>query len=120
MKRYTNEYKKMFNTKREQCVGKFSSEHHSVLLFVVKFQTLQEIFVASLLLVLFALAVNRQELVEFHQFLALLFCSAKFLNGGVRWVQVEGPKNVSKVDGVDIVRAIGIVNGKGKFRLCSA
>lgn len=106
-------------TKREQYVREFSAHHSSVFLLVVKLQTLEEVFVASLLLILFTLAVNRQKFVELQHLLAPLFCPAQLLYGGVCGIQVKGPQDVAKVDGVDDVGAIGVVNGEGEFCLCS-
>lgn len=106
------------STKRKQCVRKFSGKHQSIFLFVVEFQTLEEVLVASLFLVLFALTVNRQEFVELHYLLAPLLRSTQFFYGGICGIQVEGPKYLSKVDSIDDVGAIGIVNGEGEFCLC--
>lgn len=94
----------------------FGAEHGSVLLLVVQFQTLKEVLVASLLLVFFALAEDGQEFVQLHFLLALLLRAAQLLDGGIRRVQVQRTKDVAKVNGVDDVGAVGIVNGEGEFR----
>lgn len=93
----------------------FRAEHHSVLLFVVQFQTLEEVLEATLFLVLFALAEDRQKFVQFHFLFAPLLRAAQLLDGRVRGVQVQRAKDVAKINCIDDVGAIIVVDGEGKL-----
>jgi hypothetical protein len=103
-------------TKRQQRVRQFRAEHHSIFLLIVQLQTLEEILVASLFLVLFALTEDWQELVQFQFLLALLLRAAQLLDSGVRGVQVQRAEDIADVHRVDDIGAIVIVNGEGEFR----
>jgi len=97
-------------------VRQFRAEHRSIFLLIVQLQTLEKVLVASLLLVLFALAEDRQELVQFQFLLALLLRAAQLLDGGVRRVQVQRAEDIADIHRIDDVGAVVIVNGEGEFR----
>lgn len=96
-------------------MGQFCAEHHAVFLLIVQFQTFKEVLVASLFLIFFALAEDGQEFVQLQFLLALLFCTAQFLDGGISRVQVQCAEDIANVYRIDDVGAVVIVNGEGEF-----
>lgn len=93
----------------------FRTEHHSVFLFIVQLQTLEEVFVAPLFLVLFALAEDRQEFVQLHFLFALLLRATQLFDGRICGVQVQRAKDVAKINRIDDVGAVIVVNREGEF-----
>lgn len=97
---------------------KFGSQHRAIFCFVVQFETFDEIFVTALFLVFFDLAEDWQELFQCHGFFTPFLRATHFFDGGVGWVQIQCTENVAKVNCVNNVTAIGIVDGESEFRLC--
>lgn len=102
-------------TNSQKHVREFSGQHHAVLSLVVELKTLEEVLVASLVLVGFELTVDRKEFLEGHRLLAALLGTAHLLNRAVRRVEVEGAQDVAEIDGVDDVRAVRIIDGECEF-----
>ena len=94
------------------------AEHRAVLLLVVELETLDEVLVASLVLVLLDLAEDGQKLLEVHGLLAALLRAAELLDRGVGRVRVQGAEYIAQIHAVDRVRAVSIVDGEGELCLC--
>lgn len=87
-------------TQRQEDVRQFAADHVTVFGLVVQFQTLDEILVHSVVLVLQHLRVDRVELVD-HQFLfALLLGATHLLDGGQSRVHLQSAEEVANVEGV--------------------
>lgn len=94
-------------TKGQEDVRQFTADHVTVFGLVVQFQTLDEIFVHSVVLVLQHLRVDRIELLD-HQFLfALLLGTAHFLDGGQSRVHLQSTEEVADV--VSVHTLVGAV-----------
>lgn len=103
---------------RQQSVGQLSGQHGAVLVLVVQLQALDEVLVASLLLLGLHLAVDRQEFLQRQQLLVALLGLADLLDQGQRRVAVQRAQHITQVEGVDLLRAIGIVDAERELGLC--
>lgn len=90
-------------TQRKEGMLQFSQEHGAVFLFVVQFQTFNEIFVATLFLFLLDLRVDGKEFIEFNHFQFALLGTAHLFNQSQGGVQVEGTKGITQVVGIDTI-----------------
>lgn len=68
----------------------FGGQHGSIFLLVVKLETLDKVLETTLLLVLFALAEDRQELVQLHFLLTFLLGTTQFFDRCICRVEVQG------------------------------
>lgn len=82
-------------TKGQQSVLQFSEQHGTVLLLVVQFQALNEILVATLLLLLLDLRVDGQEFVQLDLLLVALLGATHFLDQSQGGVQVQGAQGIA-------------------------
>lgn len=107
----------MLHTQSEESVLEFSQQHGAIFVLVVQFQALEEIFVATLFLLLFHLAVDGQEFFEGQQFLAAFLGGANLLDQSKGGVAVQRTEHITQIEGINLVAAIGIVNAETKFSL---
>lgn len=99
-------------------MGQFSQQHGAVLIFVVQFQTLDEIFIAALLFLLSHLRVDWQEFFESEEFFAAFLGSAHFVDQCHGWIAVECTQHIAKIVSIDFFGAIGIVDLESEFSFC--
>lgn len=103
---------------RQQSVGQLSRQHGAVLVLVVQLQALNEVLVAALLLLVLHLAVDGQELLQRQQLLVALLGLADLLDQGQGGVAVQRAQHIAQVEGVDLLRAVGIVDAERELGLC--
>lgn len=96
-------------------MAQFSQQHGAVLIFVVQFQTFDEIFIAALFLLLSHLSIDWQEFFEAEKFFTAFFCSAHFLDQCQSWIAVECAQHIAEIEGIDSLCTISIVNLEGEF-----
>lgn len=96
-----------------------SQQHGAVLLFVVQLQTLEEVLVATHVLLLLDLSVDGEELVQLDLLLSALLGSTHLADEFQSWVQVQGTQSRSDVHGIHRTAAIPIVDGEHELRLCT-
>lgn len=103
----------------QQSVGQLSGQHGAVLVLVVQLQALNEVLVAALLLLVLHLAVDGQELLQRQQLLVALLGLADLLDQGQGRVAVQRAQHIAQVEGVDLLRAVGIVDAERELGLCA-
>lgn len=82
-------------TKWQEGMLQFSQKHGAILGFVVQFQTFNEIFVATLVLILLNLCVDGEEFFQADFLLIALLGAAQFLDQRQGWVQVESTEGIT-------------------------
>jgi len=104
-------------TQGEEDVLQLTQHHCAVLHLVVKLKALDEVLVGSGVLGLLHLAVDRVELLQLDELLALLLGAAQFVDHLESGVEVQAPETVAEVEEVHPGLALKVVDVKGK--LCS-
>jgi len=102
-------------TKGKQNVLKLAQHHGAVLHLVVELQALDEVLKVAGLLGLLDVAVDRVELFQLNELLALLLGTAQFVDHLQGGVQVQAAKAVAKVEHVHPGLALEVVDVKGKL-----
>ena len=97
---------------------KLSEHHGSVLVLVIELQALDEVLKGSSVLGLLNLGVDRIELLQLDELLALLLCPAQFVNGLEGGVEVEASEAVPQVEEVHAGFALKVVDVEGKLGPC--
>lgn len=105
-------------TQSQQVVLQLNHQHHAVLVLVVQLQALQEVLVASLVLLLLDLAEDGQELLDGQLLLALLLGGSHLLAEGQRRVEVQGAQNIANLASVDLTLTLHIEDGEGELSPC--
>jgi len=102
-------------TKGKQNVLKLAQHHGAVLHLVVELQALDEVLKVAGLLGLLDVAVDRVELFQLNELLALLLGTAQFVDHLQGGVEVQAAKAVAKVEHVHPGLALEVVDVKGKL-----
>lgn len=90
-------------------------QHCAVLVLVVQLQALEEVLVASLVLLLLDLAEDGQELLDGQFLLALLLGASHLLAEGQRRVEVQGAQHIANLASVDLALTLHIEDGEGEL-----
>lgn len=92
-----------------------SQHHEAVLVLVVELQALQEVLVASLVLVLLDLSEDGQELLNGELLLSLPLGLSHLLAHGQGGVQVQGAQHLADLGGIDVALTLQIEDGEGEL-----
>lgn len=103
----------------EQRMRQLSQQHGAVLVLVVQLQALDEVLVAALLLLVLHLRVDGQELLQRQQLLVALLRLADLLDQRQRGVAVQRAQHIAQIEGVDLLRTVGIVDAERELGLCA-
>lgn len=99
-------------------MSQLSQQHGAILVLVVQLQALNEVLVAALLLLGLHLRVDGQELLQRQQLLVALLGLADLLDQGQSRVAVQRAQHIAQIEGVDLLRAVGIVDAERELGLC--
>lgn len=94
---------------------KLSQHHQAVLVLVVELQALEEVLVASLVLVLLDLAEDGQELLDGELLLSALLGGSHLLAHGQGRVEVQRAQHITDLASIDGTLTLQIEDGEGEL-----